>query len=116
MGLRKLVSHGSCKDLHKELVLVVDGRKLDLPPVEGIIILNILSWASGANPWGTERDETFQRPNHHDGMLEILGVNGVVHMGQIQTGLRSGLYFLSDSASNPQGRLRTLAIAKWSPF
>lgn len=48
-----------------------------------------ISWGSGANPWGPEKDDQFSKPNHYDGMLEIVGVNGVVHMGQIQSGLSS---------------------------
>ncbi|GFT58750.1 diacylglycerol kinase theta [Nephila pilipes] len=91
MGLRKMVSRKTWKDLHKEIRLEVDGRIIDLPPVEGIIILNILSWGSGANPWGPEREDNFSKPTHYDGMLEIVGVMGVVHMGQIQSGLRSAI-------------------------
>jgi len=49
----------------------------------------VCSWASGSNPWGPERDDHFTKPTHYDGMLEIVGVTGVVHMGQIQSGLRS---------------------------
>lgn len=89
MGLRKMVGRKMCKDLHKEIKLEVDGKVVELPQVEGIIILNILSWGSGANPWGPERDDHFQKPTHYDGMLEVVGVTGVVHLGQIQSGLRS---------------------------
>jgi Diacylglycerol kinase accessory domain len=42
MGLRKMVGRKAVKELHKELRLEVDGKVVDLPPVEGIIILNIL--------------------------------------------------------------------------
>jgi len=42
MGLRKMVQRKSCKDLHKEIRLEVDGKLIELPQVEGIIILNIL--------------------------------------------------------------------------
>lgn len=42
MGLRKMVGRKTVKELHKELRLEVDGKVVDLPPVEGIIILNIL--------------------------------------------------------------------------
>ncbi|XP_046673219.1 diacylglycerol kinase theta isoform X3 [Homalodisca vitripennis] len=91
MGLRKMVGRKMCKDLHREVRLEVDGKVVELPPVEGIIILNILSWGSGANPWGPEREDHFSKPNHWDGMLEVVGVTGVVHLGQIQSGLRSAM-------------------------
>lgn len=32
------------KDLHRHIRLEVDGRLVELPPVEGIIILNILRY------------------------------------------------------------------------
>lgn len=51
----------------------------------------LCSWASGANPWGPEREDQFAKPTHYDGMLEVVGVTGVVHMGQIQSGLRSAV-------------------------
>ncbi|XP_062702693.1 diacylglycerol kinase theta isoform X3 [Aedes albopictus] len=91
MGLRKMVGRKMVKELHKEIRLEVDGKVVDLPPVEGIIILNILSWGSGANPWGPEKEDQFSKPNHWDGMLEVVGVTGVVHLGQIQSGLRSAM-------------------------
>ncbi|XP_059612129.1 diacylglycerol kinase theta isoform X2 [Phlebotomus argentipes] len=91
MGLRKMVGRKIVKELHKEIRLEVDGKVVELPPVEGIIILNILSWGSGANPWGPEKEDQFSKPNHWDGMLEIVGVTGVVHLGQIQSGLRSAI-------------------------
>ena len=37
-----MVSRKSWRDLHKEIRLEVDGKPIHLPPVEGIIILNIL--------------------------------------------------------------------------
>lgn len=49
------------------------------------------SWGSGANPWGHDREDQFASPNHYDGMLEVVGVSGVIHLGQIQSGLRSGI-------------------------
>ena len=49
------------------------------------------SWGSGASPWGFERDDQFSVPNHWDGMLEVVGVTGVLHLGQIQSGLRSAI-------------------------
>ena len=62
------------------------------------MIVNIVcSWGSGANPWGVERDEKFTKPNHWDGMLEVVGVQGVVHLGKIQSGLRSAIRIVQGS-------------------
>ncbi|XP_076766756.1 diacylglycerol kinase theta isoform X7 [Xylocopa sonorina] len=92
MGIRKMVKRKPCKDLHKEIRLEVDGRLVELPQVEGIIILNILSWGSGANPWGPDtKEDQFYTPNHGDGILEVVGVTGVMHLGQIQSGLRTAM-------------------------
>lgn len=49
------------------------------------------SWGSGANPWGPDKDDHFTTPNHYDGMLEVVGVTGVVHLGQIQSGIRTAM-------------------------
>ena len=42
MGLRKWVSGRPYKDFHKMIRVEVDGKPIELPQVEGIIILNIL--------------------------------------------------------------------------
>lgn len=46
MGLKKVVGNKrkQVKELHKEIKLEVDGKVVELPPVEGIIILNILRY------------------------------------------------------------------------
>jgi diacylglycerol kinase (ATP) len=90
-GIRKMMKKGGLKDFTRDIVLEVDGKRVDLPQLEGIVIMNILSWASGANLWGHEKDEKFGRPTHYDGMLEVVGVTGIVHLGQIQSGIRSGI-------------------------
>jgi diacylglycerol kinase (ATP) len=97
VGIQKMVGRGLNKDLSKEMSLEVDGRPVDLPSIKGIIILNIMSWGSGANPWGDEKDEKFTKPNHWDGMLEVVGVTGVVHLGQIQSGLKSAIRIIQGS-------------------
>ncbi|XP_023933369.1 diacylglycerol kinase theta isoform X2 [Lingula anatina] len=93
MGLRKFMNRRprSCKDLNKLIKVECDGKTLELPPVEGIIILNILSWGSGANVWGPEKEDSWSPPTHYDGLLEIVGITGVVHLGQMQSGLRSAI-------------------------
>uniref|UniRef100_A0A6P7G6K9 Diacylglycerol kinase n=1 Tax=Diabrotica virgifera virgifera TaxID=50390 RepID=A0A6P7G6K9_DIAVI len=66
-------------------------KKLSKIKVTNEQIRKSVSWGSGANPWGPEKDDQFSKPNHWDGMLEVVGVTGVVHLGQIQSGLRSAM-------------------------
>ena len=66
------------------------GRKLCLIIVF-VLKFCVFSWGSGANPWGPEKEDQFAKPTHYDGMLEVVGVTGVVHMGQIHSGLRSAM-------------------------
>uniref|UniRef100_A0A3B5BE18 diacylglycerol kinase (ATP) n=1 Tax=Stegastes partitus TaxID=144197 RepID=A0A3B5BE18_9TELE len=89
VGLQK-ISH--TRSLHKELQLQVDAQNVALPNIEGLIFLNIPRyWGSGADLWGSEGDGRFGKPSIDDGLLEVVGVTGVVHMGQVQSGLRSGI-------------------------
>uniref|UniRef100_A0A669QEN7 Diacylglycerol kinase n=1 Tax=Phasianus colchicus TaxID=9054 RepID=A0A669QEN7_PHACC len=88
VGLQK-ISH--TRNLHKDIKLQVDQREVELPNIEGLIFINIPSWGSGADLWGTDSDDRFEKPRIDDGLLEVVGVTGVVHMGQVQSGFRSGI-------------------------
>ncbi|CAI5796924.1 diacylglycerol kinase theta [Podarcis lilfordi] len=88
VGLQKM-SH--TRNLHKEIKLQVDQHEVELPNIEGLIFINIPSWGSGADLWGSDNDNRFEKPRIDDGLLEVVGVTGVVHMGQVQGGLRSGI-------------------------
>ncbi|KAH0628448.1 hypothetical protein JD844_009629 [Phrynosoma platyrhinos] len=88
VGLQKM-SH--TRNLHKEIKLQVDQHQVELPNIEGLIFINIPSWGSGADLWGSDNDNRFEKPRIDDGLLEVVGVTGVVHMGQVQGGLRSGI-------------------------
>ncbi|XP_026136105.1 diacylglycerol kinase theta-like [Carassius auratus] len=88
VGLQKL-SH--TRNLHKDIRLEVDKQEVELRSIEGLIFLNIPSWGSGADLWGSDSESRFGRPRIDDGMLEVVGVTGVVHMGQVQSGMRSGI-------------------------
>lgn len=92
MGIRKIMSKSREKiDFNRYVTVEVDGRRIDLPPIEGIIILNILSWGGGFNPWGSEKDDVFSKPNHYDGMLEVIGIRGILHIGQILSGMSNAI-------------------------
>uniref|UniRef100_A0A8C5TD49 Diacylglycerol kinase n=1 Tax=Malurus cyaneus samueli TaxID=2593467 RepID=A0A8C5TD49_9PASS len=77
VGLQK-ISH--TRNLHKDIKLQVDQHEVELPSIEGLIFINIPSWGSGADLWGSESDNRFEKPRIDDGLLEVVGVTGVVHM------------------------------------
>ncbi|KAH7726190.1 diacylglycerol kinasetheta [Aphelenchoides avenae] len=92
IGLQKAFFERNCKDLWRRVELEVDGRPVELPTCEGIIVLNLLSWGSGANPWGTAKEEAgFQKPTHFDGLLEVVGIPDVSRLGLIQSKLAAGI-------------------------
>ncbi|KAM4555285.1 diacylglycerol kinase theta isoform 1-T1 [Odontesthes bonariensis] len=105
VGLQK-ISH--TRTLHRELQLQVDSHNVPLPSIEGLIFLNIPSWGSGADLWGSEVDSRHEKPSIDDGLLEVVGVTGVVHMGQVQSGLRSGIRIA-------QGNYIRLTVSKAIP-
>lgn len=105
VGLQKI---SYSRSLHKELQLQVDFETVPLPSIEGLIFLNIPSWGSGADLWGSETDGRFRKPRIDDGLLEVVGVTGVVHMGQVQSGLRSGIRIA-------QGNYIRLTVSKEVP-
>ena len=50
------VLQAECKNLHERVKLELDGKEIFLPPLEGIVILNINSWCGGCQVWdGNER-------------------------------------------------------------
>ncbi|XP_019726948.1 diacylglycerol kinase theta [Hippocampus comes] len=105
VGLQKI---SATRSLHRELQLHVDGRQVALPNIEGLIFLNIPSWGSGADLWGSDADTRYNKQSVDDGLLEVVGVTGVVHMGQVQSGLRSGIRIA-------QGTYMRIALRKAFP-
>lgn len=56
-----MISKGDTKNLQNHLNVFVDGRRVDMPDVEGIVFLNIQSWGAGADAWGTSPDPVRNR-------------------------------------------------------
>ncbi|KAL0025763.1 hypothetical protein WJX77_009943 [Trebouxia sp. C0004] len=88
LGAREIVQH-SVKQISKRLQVICDGEPLSLPDdIEGVLFLNINSymggvdlWASGYSSAGSARTG---KQSFCDGMLEVVGVYGSWHLGQLQ--------------------------------
>ncbi|XP_035743973.1 diacylglycerol kinase 1-like isoform X2 [Vespa mandarinia] len=106
----------SCKKLHEHLELICDGTPLDLahgPSLQGVALLNIPFTHGGSNLWGEHHarhrlGKRKKRPDKElstssfnsvdltaaiqdigDNLIEVIGLEDCLHMGQVKTGLRN---------------------------
>lgn len=43
------------RDLEQRIEVFLDDERVELPPIEALVIVNIPSWGAGVNLWGTEK-------------------------------------------------------------
>eukprot|EP00164_Ancoracysta_twista_P001642 GFYU01002157.1.p1 GENE.GFYU01002157.1~~GFYU01002157.1.p1 ORF type:complete len:727 (+),score=164.58 GFYU01002157.1:313-2493(+) len=82
-GAREIFSR-SCANLYKDVDVFMDGQKVELPAIEGIIVLNINSYCGGVDLWNNNNEHSCQ-----DQLLEVVGVESSLHMGTLVAGLGS---------------------------
>ena len=51
------VIEAQCKNLDRRIELELDGVKIELPQLEGVVILNINSWCGGCQIWTNNNKE-----------------------------------------------------------
>jgi diacylglycerol kinase (ATP) len=89
LGSFDLLDH-ACGSLPYTLELYCDGRRVDLPPdLEGIVVLNIPSFMGGVDAWnsGVGHVEGARPQGIADRLIEVVGVRGSLHLGQLGVGL-----------------------------
>ncbi|XP_064470994.1 diacylglycerol kinase 1-like isoform X2 [Ornithodoros turicata] len=108
----------TCKNLHDDVDIMCDGVSLELsngPSLQGIAVLNIPSIYGGSNLWGDnastrKRTRSKRRKKHDrdvstnsfnsidlsnavqdigDRLIEVIGLESSMHMGQVKAGLRA---------------------------
>ncbi|CAG9812465.1 unnamed protein product [Phaedon cochleariae] len=86
-GTHQVVT-SDCKNLEQRVDLYLDGKLIELPELESIVVLNISSWGAGVNLWGMSGDGTARMSqSYHDGILEVVGIYSSFHMAQLQVGM-----------------------------
>ena len=79
---RQMISQ-EFKTLSKRLILECDGEEIELPQLQGIVLLNIPSYMAGTNFWGTDKESgVFNAPSIDDKKLEVIAVMGTTHMAE----------------------------------
>jgi len=68
----------------------IDGTEGKLPTCEEVIFLNISSYGGGMDLWGARAKDVFTAPDLADRKIEVLTVEGTMHIGQVRMGLRRG--------------------------
>ena len=84
LGTKEMI-HQTCKNLHQRLVLECDGEVINLPKLQGIVILNIHSYMGGTNFWGSKVEKRFLPQAFDDGILEVVSVKSTAQMAAIKS-------------------------------
>ncbi|VDK60567.1 unnamed protein product, partial [Cylicostephanus goldi] len=66
----KELMHRTYRNLDQRIRLECDGKLIDLPSLQGIVILNIPSYSGGANFWGSAKDDGYNIQSFDDRLLE----------------------------------------------
>jgi len=100
-GLYQIILGRHRRDLSRAIHITCDGTDVSVPVgIRGLVALNINSYAGGTSLW--HADEVFQRgfgarlgswggSSMSDGVLEVMGVYGIRHLGLIKSGMASAV-------------------------
>ncbi|XP_053436698.1 diacylglycerol kinase kappa [Nycticebus coucang] len=80
LGSKELLQR-SYRKLEERVHLECDGEAISLPNLQGIVVLNITSYAGGVNFWGSNTATTkYEVPAIDDGKLEVVAIFGSIQM------------------------------------
>ena len=100
-GLYQIIFGAHRRDLSRVIHVTCDGKDVTIPHgIRGLVALNINSYAGGTKVW--RADEPFQKgfgarmgvwnsSCMSDGILEVMGVFGIRHLGLIKSGMASAV-------------------------
>ncbi|KAJ8681555.1 hypothetical protein QAD02_017347 [Eretmocerus hayati] len=76
------------KDLNERIDVYLDGKKVDLPSIESVVILNIPSWGAGVDLWNINQEgNQVGQQSISDKKVEVAAIYSSFQMAQLQVGL-----------------------------
>lgn len=99
-GTTDFLQGRKCSQLNERISLEMDGKLIDLPELESIVVLNIASWGAGANLWdlgldqnrmSSDSSQPWPRQKMNDRLVEVVGLYSSFHIGQLMIGLSEPL-------------------------
>ncbi|KII72240.1 Diacylglycerol kinase eta [Thelohanellus kitauei] len=80
LGTKEMIIK-SCRNLQDHILLQCDGVPINLTNAQAIVILNIPSYMSGIDFWGSRNLKGFNPQSFNDGTLEVCVVAGADQLG-----------------------------------
>ena len=75
--------------INRRLSVKIDGKESAIPDEsQGVIVVNIDSFAGGSRLWRSCGEHREQQ--HNDKVIEVVSVDGPLHLGRIKTGMSEG--------------------------
>ncbi|XP_046854809.1 diacylglycerol kinase epsilon-like isoform X2 [Xenia sp. Carnegie-2017] len=85
------VLESNCKNLQEKIELELDGRVIELPELEGVVVLNINSWCAGVQMIPIDGRKDLPPVSFSDGKLEVCGLYSSFHIARMQVNLADPL-------------------------
>ncbi|BFU21243.1 diacylglycerol kinase, putative [Entamoeba histolytica HM-1:IMSS-B] len=79
-------------DIDKVITLIVDGKRIKLEPMQGLVFLNLVTYGGGVRFWDrVTPDESIgglKDSNFGDGLVEVVGFKSVIEIPLIMSGMQ----------------------------
>ncbi|KNC54841.1 diacylglycerol kinase beta [Thecamonas trahens ATCC 50062] len=82
VGSKQLLTGCGETLLAQVITLTVDGRQIDLGKAQGLMVLNLPSYAAGCNFWGSSPRAPWKVAATDDGLLEVVAITSAFHLSR----------------------------------
>lgn len=107
VGAQQMLCGCGTQRLDTVMRLAVDGAAVELPKIQGLMVLNLPSYAAGCDFWGKPKPSSgWAHSAIDDATLEVVGVRSVFHLGRVTSKKR----FVGTPFRIAQGKAVTIEL------